>query len=176
MPAAPDSRDTRARISAFVERAYSSLDSVDYYRVLGVSSAATSAQIRDAYYRLAAYLHPDVHGVDVEPRFHRKLTAVYSRVVEAYKVLTDDARRQNYDAALARGNMRLRAGRTTAPPSRPEDTLTNPKAKRFYELSQRALHDNDLRSARTNLKLALSMEPDSELLKAELERLEALGS
>lgn len=175
MPATTDSRDTRARINAFVERAYSSLDSVDYYRVLGVSSASTGAQIRDAYYRLATYLHPDVHGVDVEPAFHRKLTAVFSRVVEAYKVLTDEAKRHNYDAALARGDMRLRGGRTTAPPARPGDTLTNPKAKRFYELSRRALHDNDLRSARTNLKLALSMEPDSALLKAELERLESLS-
>jgi hypothetical protein len=55
---------------------------------------------------------------------------------------------------------------------RPADQLTNPKAKRFYELSQRALGDNDIRSARTNLKLALSMEPDSKLLQDALAKLE----
>lgn len=172
----PDSSEARARIVAFVDRAYQNLDAVDYYRVLGVSSAASSEQIRGAYYKLATYLHPDIHGLEVDPAFHRKLTAVFSRVVEAYKVLSDESRRSNYDTALAAGNMRLRGGRTTAPPMRREDALKNPKAKRFYELSQRALRDSDLRSARTNLKLALSMEPDSELLQSALAELDRLSS
>jgi curved DNA-binding protein CbpA len=163
--------DVKEKIAAFVERAHASLDQVDYYQVLGISSAVSSEQIRQAYYRLATYLHPDVHGVDLDPRFHAKLTAVFSRVVEAYKVLSDEARRRSYDSHLARGNMRVRSG-TMPPPMRPADQLTNPKAKRFYELSQRALGDNDIRSARTNLKLALSMEPDSKLLQDALAKLE----
>lgn len=165
--------DVKARIAAFVERAHQSLDQVDYYQVLGISSAASSEQIRAAYYRLATYLHPDMHG-DIDVAYRVKLTAVFSRVVEAYKVLSDDGKRGAYDGQLASGNMRMRSG-TMPPPARPSDQLTNPKAKRFYELSQRALGDNDLRSARTNLKLALSMEPDSKLLKDALARLEELG-
>ena len=55
---------------------------------------------------------------------------------------------------------------------RPSGKPPNPKAKRFYELSRRALGDNDLKSARTNLKLALSMEPDSKLLQDALAKLE----
>ena len=164
--------DVRAKISAFVDKAHESLDRVDYYQVLGISSAASSEQIRAAYYRLATYLHPDMHG-EISPGYRAKLTAVFSRVVEAYKVLSDDSRRSAYDSHLASGNMRIRSG-TVPPQPRPSDQLKNPKAKRFYELSQRALGDQDVRSARTNLKLALSMEPDSKLLQEALARLEKL--
>jgi len=165
--------DVVAKIAAFVDQAFQSLDQVDYYQVLGVSSASSAEQIRSAYYRLAAYLHPDVHGLEIDPVYHNKLTTVFSRVVEAYKVLADQNKRHAYDGQLARGNMRMRAG-TMPGPVRPEDTLSNAKARRFYELSQRALGDNDFKSARTNLKLALSMEPDSKMLQEALAKLESL--
>lgn len=163
--------DVKDKIAAFVDRAFQNLDQVDYYQVLGVSSAVSAEQIRQAYYRLAAYLHPDVHGLEIDPSYHARLTAVFSRVVEAYKVLSDEGKRRSYDGMLARGNMRMKSG-TKPPPMRPEDSLTNPKARRFYDLSQKALRDNDLKSARTNLKLALSMEPDSKLLNDALAKLE----
>ena len=165
------SDDVKAKIAAFVDRAFANLDHVDYYQVLGVSSAVSADQIRQAYYRLATYLHPDVHGVDIDTAYHAKLTAVFSRVVEAYKVLSNEGRRSSYDRVLAGGSMRMRSG-TKPPPMRPADQLTNPKAKRFFELSQRALGDHDIKSARTNLKLALSMEPDSKLLQDALAKLE----
>ncbi len=167
--------DIRDRIETFVERAYLNLEQVDYYRVLGVSSAAGNEQIRTAYYKLAAYLHPDVHGMDIDPVFRNKLTKVFSRVVEAYKALSDSNKRRIYDSGLAGGRMRLRSG-TTMQPRRRQDSLVNAKAKRFFELSQAAMRDNDLRSARTNMKLALSMEPDSELLQEELAKIEKLSS
>lgn len=161
----------QAAVEQFVQRAHAALGEVDYYRILGVSSAMTEVQIRDAYYRLAARLHPDVHGVDIDPEFRRKLTAVFSRVVEAYKVLTDPARRAAYDRGLARGHLRLRAG-AELEEDRPEDAIRDPAARRFYKLAQAALEDGDARSALVNLRFALSVEPDSELLQRELEAAE----
>ncbi len=170
-----DSADeVKAKIASFVDRAFENLANVDYYRVLGVSSASNEEQIRAAYYQLATYLHPDMHGLDVDPLFHSKLTVVFSRAVEAYKVLSDSEKRVAYDAGLGRGRMRMRSGTTMQPP-RPEDRIENAKARRFYELSQRALLDKDLRSAKNNLRLALSMEPESDVIKDELARLEKLS-
>jgi curved DNA-binding protein CbpA len=82
----------RAAIEQFVDRAYAALEQTDYYRVLGMSSAASEQEIRDAYYKLAARLHPDIHGEGLDPDFRRKLTTVFSRVVEAYRVLSDPVR------------------------------------------------------------------------------------
>lgn len=163
--------ERKRAIEAFVEQAHAALDQLDYYRILGVSSAATEDDIRDSYYKLASRLHPDVHGLDVDPAFRAKLTAVFSRVVEAYKALSDSGRREAYDRGLARGHLRLRAGADLDAP-RPEDSLKSAAAVKFYKLARAALDEGDARSAQMNLRLALSVEPDSELLQRELAAVE----
>lgn len=72
----------------------------DHYAVLGLTRAATSAEVRGAYRRAARATHPDLHPGDV--------TALdrFKRVQMAYDVLADPHRRAAYDAPLydAAGN------------------------------------------------------------------------
>jgi len=163
----------RVAIEQFVERAYAALEQTDYYRVLGMSSASSEGDIRDAYYKLAARLHPDVHGEDLEPEFRRRLTSVFSRVVEAYRALSDPARRSEYDQTLARGGMRMTTGVKVKQP-RGEEGPVDEHARRFYLLARQALDGGDARSAVMNLRIALSAEPDSPILRAALARAEAM--
>ena len=68
-----------------------SMNEKDYYAILGVESDATNEQIRKAFQQKARKLHPDVNKEpDAEERF--------KEVSEAYAVLSDDAKRQRYDA------------------------------------------------------------------------------
>lgn len=164
-------QDRQTQIARFVERAYGALDRVDYYRLLGVSSAATETEIREAYYKLAQHLHPDIHGVDIPEPFRLKLTAVFSRVVEAYKALSDGPRREAYDRGLARGSLRLKMG-VEIQNDRPEARITDPGALKFYRLARAAREGGDLKSALMNLRLALSVEPDNTVLQSELADLE----
>jgi molecular chaperone DnaJ len=60
----------------------------DYYDVLGVSKGATDDEIKKAYRKLAHQYHPDKSGGD-EKKF--------KEVNEAYQVLSDKAKRQQYD-------------------------------------------------------------------------------
>lgn len=159
----------RAAIEQFVERAYAALDQTDYYRVLGVSSGATEQEIRDAYYKLAARLHPDVHGEGLDPGFRRRLTSVFSRVVEAYRALSDPPRRCEYDRSLAGGAMRMAPGAKAARWRR-EDEPSDANARKFYHLARQAMDSGDARAAVMNLRIALSTEPDSPILRAALAR------
>jgi molecular chaperone DnaJ len=63
----------------------------DYYEVLGVDRSATRDQIKQAYRRLALQYHPDRNKAsDANEKFRE--------IAEAYAVLSDDAKRREYDA------------------------------------------------------------------------------
>ncbi len=62
----------------------------DYYEVLGVSRDATKDQIKDAYRKLALQYHPDRNK---SPEAEEK----FKEISEAYAVLSDDQKRQQYN-------------------------------------------------------------------------------
>ena len=62
----------------------------DYYEVLGVQRDASKDEIKDAYRKLAMQFHPDRNkDAGAEERF--------KEISEAYAVLSDDQKRQQYD-------------------------------------------------------------------------------
>ncbi len=60
----------------------------DYYKILGVSQSASKDEIKQAYRRLAHQYHPDKTGGDDKK---------FKEINEAYSVLSDDRKRQQYD-------------------------------------------------------------------------------
>lgn len=62
----------------------------DYYGVLGVAKTASQDEIRKAYRKLARQFHPDVNkSADAQTKF--------TEVQTAYDVLSDEAKRRQYD-------------------------------------------------------------------------------
>jgi molecular chaperone DnaJ len=62
----------------------------DYYEVLGVPKNASKDEIKDAYRKLAMQFHPDRNkAADAEEKF--------KEISEAYAVLSDDEKKQQYD-------------------------------------------------------------------------------
>lgn len=69
----------------------------DYYAILGLTEAATEPEIRKAYRKLALEWHPDRNQGRPEA------TERFKEISEAYGVLSDPAKRQQYDQARRSG-------------------------------------------------------------------------
>ncbi len=80
----------------------------DPYAVLGVPAHAPAAEIRRAYRRLALRHHPDRAGPAA--------TATFQRIVAAYGVLSDPARRARHDACAGARTAGSTAGGARARP------------------------------------------------------------
>jgi DnaJ-class molecular chaperone len=65
----------------------------DYYKILGVKEDATLDEIKKAYRNLALKYHPDRNSKDKKEAEER-----FKEISEAYYVLGDPRRRQEYDA------------------------------------------------------------------------------
>jgi DnaJ-class molecular chaperone len=63
----------------------------DYYSVLGVRRNASAKEVKQAYRRLARRYHPDVNPGDASAE------QKFKEISEAYEVLGDPERRQQYD-------------------------------------------------------------------------------
>ena len=68
----------------------------DYYEVLGVDKKASAADIKKAYRKIAIKYHPDRQG-DKSEAEKKEAEEKFKEAAEAYSVLSDDTKRQQYD-------------------------------------------------------------------------------
>jgi len=72
----------------------------DYYQILGVERSASDADIKKAYRRLAMKYHPDRN-----PGNEKEATEKFKEINEAYGVLGDPEKKQQYDTYGTVGNL-----------------------------------------------------------------------
>lgn len=68
------------------------------YQILGVSPAASIAEIKDAYRKLSVLWHPDRNK---SPEAGR----TFASISEAYSILSDPRKRQELDEKISKGQV-----------------------------------------------------------------------
>jgi molecular chaperone DnaJ len=77
----------------------------DFYEILGVADKATPGEIKKAYRKLAKQFHPDANHGDP------KASDRFKGIGEAYSVLSDPAKRKQYDQMRRLGSFGFGPGR-----------------------------------------------------------------
>ncbi|KAG5452210.1 DnaJ sub C member 7 [Clonorchis sinensis] len=72
---------------------------INYYKVLGVKKSASSDEIKQAYKKLALQHHPDRH-THADDATRQEQEQKFKEVGEAYSVLSDPQKRQQYDSGM----------------------------------------------------------------------------
>ena len=97
----------------------------NYYDILGVTHAATQAEIKQSFRNLALRYHPDKNKNSEESK------QKFVQIVEAYEVLSDEHARKNYD----NNPYALGARHKWTPPADFEQVYSYAEIKRRYRQS-----------------------------------------
>ncbi len=117
----------------------------DYYQILEISPDATENEIRKSYRRLAMQYHPDRNpdNPDTEEKF--------KGIAEAYGVLTDPVKRQQYDTSRKMGGSFSQNGQSGGFNYSQEDILRDLfQDPRFQQMFQGLLQEFARKGFRAN--------------------------
>jgi len=129
-----------------------------HYTVLGLLPDASLDAIRSAYVAFACELHPDKRP-PLLPEEQRVADEVFSRISQAYVVLSDPVRRAEYNAGLDQ----RRAAR-----GEPAPTERRSQAAEAFEKGLAALHREALAAAISLLTRAVELAPADQDYEAAL--------
>ena len=129
----------------------------DYYYILGLTSNASSKDIRDAFRKLSLKFHPDMNKGDkfFEDRF--------KDVNEANDVLSDSEKRKTYDFQFQNFNQGRRANST------PNDAETK-KREEDLAKQRRAFEEERLRFEKEKREQAFKAQQEAESVRVEKEK------
>lgn len=111
------------------------LSHLDYYQILEVTSQATPAEVKKAYFQLARKYHPDLFDRNLPDEIKRKIDGVFDYITKAYHVLSDEEQREKYEKeaeaprtddkkdADKRAEVKFRQGKTLYDQTRFEEAM-----------------------------------------------------
>jgi tetratricopeptide (TPR) repeat protein len=156
---APDgSKAAASEIRRMIQEKVRAMESgADHYTMLGLSQAATSYDVRTAYFGIAKRIHPDrllaVGVTDVGSEAQR----LFARINQAFGVLSDPQRRAEYGIMLAAGGEEVVRKAQADAEDKAGAVL---RAEETFRLGEMALRRNQFDQARVLFDEAVSLNPE----------------
>jgi tetratricopeptide (TPR) repeat protein len=94
----PPKKEDPAAFLADVDRILHTVQTTSYYQLLNVEPNAPRSEVKSHFYQLARRFHPD-HHMD-HPEWTPRLLALMDGLTAAYRTLSDDKTKKEYDSFL----------------------------------------------------------------------------
>ena len=117
---------------------------VDHYSMLGLDAGAPVNDVRNAFFKFAKVLHPDL-PVFAEPARKAKVTRAFQAISSAHNTLSDPNRRAEYDQMLGTAGA-IKAGGIEPDPNLAKIYMH--RSKQVLQQRQWAQAEDGLRAAR----------------------------
>ena len=140
---------------ADVDRTLHAARMEDYYKLLDVESNTPRPEMKRRFYQLARRFHPD-HHMD-HPEWTPRLVLLMEGLTTAYKTLSDDKTKEEYDLLLARGSER-------------EPSDSRELTQGYMEKAQECMAEKNYAASILWLHRAIECEPNSSSHRAMLGR------
>jgi DnaJ-class molecular chaperone len=127
---------------------------INFYQVLNLKPFASQNDVHSAFHQEAVQYHPDQFSHD--PELKDLALHIYERIVDAYRTLSHEEKRKDYDFRLQGGESNPDPNTKTAPSTKPK----TPGSK-FSDLAKRAFSAGDFNAAKMNIQIALTQDPDN---------------
>lgn len=176
---------------------YDNLENMDHFKLLGVRRKASEDDLQKAFIKLTKRYHPDrlFRTDDVDLR--KKLQAVFARINDAHKVLLNPEKREEYEYTLSdvyeeeeasqepeqEGEQedkpppkKVKPKRKLRPKPKPENPFdkTIQQARRIFDMGMHEVKKRNYSSAKTNIRLAMQLDPYNKTYPRELEKIAQL--
>jgi curved DNA-binding protein CbpA len=147
----------------------------DHFTVLLITREATAGDVRDAYFRLAKVVHPDLPVFLVNPKLRADATRAFQAITVAHAMLSDANKRAAYLQTLESAKTAKLVEAMTAPmpqsmssSTRLQAQISPDTAKVYLARGRLALQRRDWQVAQDGLSLASRALTGSELLEAKV--------
>jgi len=151
----PPKKEDPATFLAEVDRILHSVQTTSYYQLLNVEPNTPRSEVKSHFYQLARRFHPD-HHMD-HPEWTPRLLALMDGLTAAYRTLSDDKTKKDYDSFLTMGS------HETLPDSRK-------LAQGYLERAQECMAEKNFAACILWLHRAIESEPNSSSHRAMLGR------
>jgi len=181
-PDAPELReevDLDLETRRYILELHQNAQRLTHYEILGVERSADRKEIKRAYFKLAALLHPDRHFGKKLGSFRAKMEQLFKRISQAHDTLSAATLRAQYDQRLPAASRAPNAAAPTAPEDaqsaakrREEEAAAErrraelaEKVRQHVAAAERARGAGDFAATAGAYRMALMLAPDDASLK-----------
>lgn len=149
-----------------VEAIFQNLENLNHFEILGLEASATHDMIREAYRDASRYFHPDHFYSSDNESLKEMAKRVFKEIVSSHMVLKDDRKRKELVESMFASKRKIEDKQKSVVPK-------NIQAKKYYDEAVKFIKSGNLTSAKLNIQLALSYEPENYLLQKMLKDAQA---